>query len=284
MKHEIERILAIGDAHKKPHWKVYHGTTIKQQQIYCSSDSLLAPAVSVSWDSSRPYLETYLNLIYDGVYTIHFKNAPDDNTGMFVETFKVTPEAAIGGVNQPPIQQQPQFNPQHLMQYMQAEIGRVTEQLKAQFTEQNYKREIDELKKKLKEKTTPVVSVWEPILKEAVTIGTTLLKDKMQTAAPKVSIGVSGDGSQVVPPVEKQETQKAENAVKWEVQNPELVPIYNQTIQDLTTYYGSTDEMIINLHCLSVLMQREKVLFDGFVVPKLAAIREELNLDENELD
>lgn len=285
MVHEVQNILKIGDLHQRPHWKVYHGTNIKAQQVYCSSEEVMQTQESVTWESSRPLLETYLNLAGEGVYTIQFKMKPSDTTGLLQNVFRITSEnspAAIAGTQNKPeaMGMPPMFWMQQLMSnhtmLMEAKIGKVQADLTAEFEKQKLQGEIDSLKKKLKEKSEGTTSISE-IFKE-VKNGFFEFK-ALRDSQIKPAIAISGIDANNIPGTEKEEEEQHEEKQPFvlRVTTPEIAQMYNDTMQDLVKMWGSSDELVINLRCLSILMKEEKSMYDAFILPRLKVIREKLN-------
>lgn len=287
MQTEVENVLKVGDMHNMPHWKVYHGTNIRTQQIYCSSEDINMPSQTINWEVTKPVLRNYLMYApTDATYTIHFKSAPDDKNDLRVMTFRLTPEtnAGIAGMqNQYQSNMPPQFMMQNMMQYFTAEIGRVTTQITADFEKKELNRKIEELQKELKKKAKDTGSSLTEIFRE---IKSTVLEVKAlhdaQKQPERIAIGVTGQSAPPLPAETKKETTAMAEKTETDkpvmnVSTPEMAKLYNETLAEMQEMFGSGDETVINLFCLKELFKDKKILFDNLIVPELKKYREVLD-------
>lgn len=287
MEHEVQNVLAAGDLHQFAHWKVYYGTNIKQAQIVCSSENVDQPQASLTWESTRPILESHLRLLGDGVYTIHYKKEPGEKYGFMQKTFRITSDAAsaIGSTTQAPNPAMPpMFFIQQLMadqsKLMHAEIGRVSAELTHKFEIKQRDEEIEKLKKQLKEKKEGGLSFTE-VLKEVKQGFFEFKALKESGAANKPAIAISGTGADPITgtkeTIEETDPDETEEPFVFRVSSSELAEMYTNTLQQLSKLWGGNDETVINLHCLNQLMREEKALYEAFILPRLTKIREGIN-------
>lgn len=279
MDSEIKRVLNLGDLHKRPHWKVYHGTNKKAQQIYCSSDSIMQPVDSITWESSKPILQNYLSLAPDGTYTIDFKNKSDDKNDNFSIVFRIETATEVNGTQNAPATQFAGHMPMQMMftmmqQQMTAQIGKITSELQSQFALAEKERKIAELEEKLRKRGESKSSTWTEVWKEAKQTFYELKALHESGQASQPAIGLSGTNEKPVPTPDKKEDSMPEQLT---VDNPKLVELQLETIKEFSEMFGGPENMIIELFCLKELMKDEKALFDTFVKPRTAKYKEVLN-------
>jgi hypothetical protein len=283
MEHEVQKVISMGELHKLPHWKVYIGTSAKQQAILCSTDDILMPDITKSWDSTKTVLESYLRLAPPGMYVIHFKTGADEKQEKFVYPFQITADtsASVNGLQVQQPNMQPQFMWNMMQQHMTAEIGKVTSEITSRFERMELQRKIDDLEKKLKEKAKG--ASWDiiGIMDKGMEVFTKV--NAIAKNEPGTKIAISGENSKAVPidagkKIEAEETAAEEvEGEGLRITNPKLIAVYLETLKDFSALFGSDENVVTELYCLKELLKAKPDLYNSFVVPELAPYKEKLN-------
>lgn len=286
MEHEVKKVLSIGDLHQMPHWKIYIGNSAKGP-VYCSSDVIAQPDTSVTWETSKVVLESYLNLLPVGMYTIHYKTKADEKLDKYCLTFQITEtgnSAAVGGLNQPnPMNQQWMFGV--LQNQFTAEIGKVTSEITARFERQalidKYERKLEEFEKKLKEKKEKNTSFdWKelPGILDTAIEGWTKVKALKNNAAPNIAISGANEKNIPADAAGKKTEEEEEGFTGFHLSDDKLVDVYIDTMTEMIARNkGNHDETVIELYCLNQLRKDKAEMFDAFVAPELKKYKAALN-------
>lgn len=282
MEHEVRKVLSIGDLHQMPHWKIYIGNSAKGP-IYCSSDVISQPDTSITWETSKVVLESYLNLLPVGMYTIHYKTKADEKLDKYCLTFQITEGTTpgVGGVNQ--LQLQQQMNPQWMFGILQnqftAEIGRVTSEITAKFERQammeEHKRKMEDLERKYKkEKTTSFDYKELPgIIRESANTFFEIRAMKNGTGA-QPQIAISGHSESKIPADAGKTINREEEIEKLD---EKFIALQEQTMTDLAKMFGGYQNAIVELHCLKEFLKAKTAMYNMVIVPDLKPYKDAIN-------
>lgn len=275
MKSEVDNVLTIGDLHKMPHWKVYVGNSAKGP-VYCSSDSIIAEATSITWDSSKIVLESYLSRALPGTYLIHYKTSADEKLKIYSLTFQITAatgDAAIAG--QQGLQNQIPFNFMQTMmsQQFDAQIGKVTEKFQWQLEKMELQRKLEDMEKKMKERKekNPAFD-WTkvPDVIDNAIAAWTKVKALKNNAAPQIAIGTSSNNIPADAATKGEEEEEEEGFTGFHLKDDKHVEIYVSTMDEMIARNGGDhNETVIELYCLNELRKEKAEMFDAFVLPEL---------------
>lgn len=266
----ISTVLAYGDLNKLPHWKVYYGVDAKLQNVAGNSEVMCAHIPGeLTWENSRPVLSNVLNMLPEGRYIIHFKADPTSTKKECMHVFDIAFNPyASPGIHGAPFQMQqalPQPQPQLTQDYIQAAIKGAVAEVEARFVKENYERQINELKAKLKEKIKNSGSgnITE-LIREA---RQTFVMLKQMDAPATTQIGIAGAESKTVGEQNKQAEQEQQQQTQVD---PKLVELQRETLTELANKWGSIEDMIINLYCLKEVMNDKEEMFNAFIMPEMA--------------
>ncbi len=282
MKPEIERALQFGDIHQMPCWKVYYGTHNARAQVVAgTSESALSttPAAAIDWKTSRGALDSLLQILPDGPYTIHFKPTPEEKLKFFVFTMTITNSgsAAIAGVQQ----QQGLQNQQlpltlimgNYMQLMEANIGKLNAENNARIREKELLWEMEKLKEKNKEKKNSSFDIKElpQIIRESANTFFEIRAMKNGTGE-RPQIAISGANEKNIP---ADAATKKEPPAELEIEE-KYIELQNETMVDLAELFGSYENAITELHCLKEFLKENTGMYNSMIVPQLKKYKDVL--------
>ena len=276
---EIQKVLAKGELTNLPHWKIYAGNDAKTGKVVAQSDLMPVnmPADSISWATTKPYLEQNLHVLPEGTYLIQFKRGPTDNNNLINHVFVIGGmQGAISGNMLPVHAQQPQGLT--LPMYLEAQqksfehqMALQMQMLRQSFESKAHADEIEALKRKLKDKNK--APVW---LQQVVQIGLPMLQ-QMLTGKAGPDVTIAGVGGEKVPPVKNENTSDDNLEEVSEEQAKLLQVIHAETMQGFTDFFdGDETEVIITLNCVKELLIANPAVYQTVIAPMLLPYREKL--------
>lgn len=274
---EIQKVLAKGELTNLPHWKIYAGNDAKTGKVVAQSDLMPVnmPADSISWATTKPYLEQNLCVLPEGTYLIQFKRNPTDNNNLINHVFVIgATHGAISGNTLPVHAQQPQgltfaMFLEAQQKSFENQMALQMQMLKNSFETKAYADEIESLKRKVKEKSK--APVW---LEQVVKIGLPMLQQVL-SGKPGPDVNIAGVGGDAVPPVKDRPENDLEDVSPEQAKL--LQQIHAETMQGFTDFFeGDETEVIKALYCVKELLIANPAVYHSVIAPMLLPYREKL--------